>query len=186
MAPTAGHRCIFTGNLAEYQGIDLMLRAFKIALERVPEARLVIASDSSFAPYEGLAGELGIADRIDLVHSPTFDQLPALLASADVAITPRVGGDGIPVKLLNYMAAARAVVAFAGSAPGVVHGENGWLAAPGDIAGLADGIVTLLQQKELARRLGAAAQQYVQTNCRWETAAERCEVVYRSLLQKAA
>jgi len=84
------------------------------------------------------------------------------------------------------MAAGRAVVSFASSAPGVVHEETGWLVSPGDINALADGIVTLLQQSELARRLGTAAQRYVQANCRWETAAERCEGVYRRLLRKAA
>jgi glycosyltransferase involved in cell wall biosynthesis len=177
-----GKRLIFTGNLAEYQGIDLMLRAFRHAAERNREARLVIAADSSFAPYEALARELGIRDRLDLMASPPFADLPRLLASADIAINPRTDCDGVPVKLLNYMAAARAVVSFAGSAPGVTHGRNGWLAKSGDVEALGEGILTLLADPDRAKSLGRAAREYVAEHCSWPKAAERCEAIYRALV----
>ena len=67
-------RLIFTGNLAEYQGIDLMLKAFAAALPRIPAARLRIASDSSFEPYEALARELGIRQQIDIISSPSLQR----------------------------------------------------------------------------------------------------------------
>lgn len=184
--PTDGRTLLFTGNLAEYQGIDLMLRAFKIALERVPDARLLIASDSSFEPYEALAKELGVRARTEVIPSPPFKDLPALLLKGTVAVNPRTDGDGVPVKLLNYMAAARPVVSFAASAPGVVHGETGWLAPGADIAKLADGMVELLKNPELAQRLGLAGQRYVEENCQWPIVASRCEALYRRLMKEAA
>lgn len=182
--PGATPRLIFTGNLAEYQGIDVMLRAFAIVLQRVPEARLRIASDSPFDFYEALVGELGIRDSIDILPSPRFEELPAVLAAGGIAVNPRSDGDGIPVKLLNYMAAGRPVVSFDSSAPGVVHGETGWLVRSGDEAALAEGMVRLLQDPQLAERLGAAARGYVIENCRWSIVAERCEAIYRSLLEE--
>lgn len=176
-----GKTLIFTGNLAEYQGIDLMLKAFRHVAAEVPDARLAIASDSSFAPYEGLARELGIRDRIDLIASPTFDDLPGLLASADVAINPRTDCAGIPVKLLNYMAAARPVVSFDSSAPGVTHGQTGWLAESGNVEALAEGIVALLKDPHRAREIGRAARDYVVEFCSWPKAAEQCEQLFREL-----
>jgi glycosyltransferase involved in cell wall biosynthesis len=176
-----GRTLIVTGNLAEYQGIDLMLRAFRLVAARAPDTRLVIATDSSFAAYEALALELGIRARIDLVAAPDFNELPRLLAGADVAINPRTNCDGVPVKLLNYMAAARPVVSFDGSAPGVTHGKDGWLAANGDVAALADGVVTLLENPALARAIGQAAREQVTATCSWPRAAERCEAIYREL-----
>ena len=146
-----GKNLIFTGNLAEYQGIDLMLKAFQQVIAQVPDARLIIASDSSFAPYEALARELDIRDRIDLVASPAFADLPGLLARADIALNPRTNCDGIPVKLLNYMAAARPAVSFDTSAPGVTHGQNGWLAESGNVEAFAAGVVALLQDPARAR-----------------------------------
>jgi glycosyltransferase involved in cell wall biosynthesis len=176
---------VFTGNLAEYQGIDLMLKAFGLVLQRVANARLLIASDSTFEPYETLAHKLGVRPQIDIVQSPAFRELPALLAAGNVALNPRVDCDGIPVKLLNYMAAGRPVVSFASSAPGVVHGQTGWLAESGNVQALADGVVTLLQNRELAQDLGRAARRYVADNCRWPVVAERCEALYDNMIAAA-
>ena len=179
--PHADPSVIFTGNLAEYQGIDHMLKAFRHALNRVRDARLVIATDSSFEPYESLARELGIRDHIDIVSSPSFDDLPRLLAASDVAVNPRVNCDGVPVKLLNYMAAARPVVSFDSSAPGVVHGQTGWLAPSGNVEALGEGMVALLLDLERGRAIGRAAREYVVEHASWPRGAERCEQIYRRL-----
>lgn len=179
--PRSGRTLIFTGNLAEYQGIDLMLKAFQRVAADCPDVRLLVASDSSFAPYEALARALGIRERVDIEPSPAFADLPRLLASAEIALNPRENADGIPVKLLNYMAAARATVSFAGSAPGVSHGVNGWLATSGDIDAFAAGITALLQDPARARTMGAAARDYVVEHASWPKAAERCERIYESL-----
>jgi glycosyltransferase involved in cell wall biosynthesis len=179
---TDGRTLVFTGNLAEYQGIEIMLEAFAQVLKQVPDARLLIASDSSFAAYESQARTLGITESLDIIPSPDFRDLPALLARADVAVNPRVECDGVPVKLLNYMAAGRAVVSFASSAPGVVHQETGWLVESGSVPALAEGMITLLKQPALARRLGDAARHYVEENCSWHVVARRCESLYERLL----
>jgi glycosyltransferase involved in cell wall biosynthesis len=173
---------IFTGNLAEYQGIDHLLRAFARVARRMPDARLRIATESSFEPYEALARHLGIRARIDLIASPSFAQLPRLLADSDIAVNPRVDCDGVPVKLLNYMAAARAVVSFDSSAPGVRHGETGWLAPGGDDDALGDGMIALLEDPALAARIGAAARREVIEHSSWDRAARICEDVYARLL----
>jgi glycosyltransferase involved in cell wall biosynthesis len=80
------------------------------------------------------------------------------------------------------MAAARPVVSFDSSAPGVVHGSTGWLARSGDVEDFAAGILALLADPALAARLGTGARDYVVRQCSWELAAERCEKVYRALL----
>lgn len=180
----AGRTLIFTGNLAEYQGIDLLLQAFRDVVPRVPDVRLRIATDSSFAPYEQLAHELGIRDQIDVVAAPPFDELPQLLVEADIAVNPRGDCDGVPVKLLNYMAAGLPVVSFDTSAPGVVHGDTGWLTASGNVQAFAAGIVTLLNDRQRAEQIGRAAREYVVRHRSWSTAAERCEELYRSLRER--
>jgi glycosyltransferase involved in cell wall biosynthesis len=176
-----GRSLIFTGNLAEYQGIDLMLKVFQQVIAAVPDARLLIATDSSFGPYEALARELGIRDRIDLIPSPGFEGLPALLLGADVALNPRTDCDGIPVKLLNYMAAARPTVSFDTAAPGVTHGANGWLAESGNVEAFAAGVVALLQDRDRARTIGQSARDYVVEHASWPKAAEHCERIFESL-----
>lgn len=172
---------IFTGNLAPYQGIDLMLHALRKVLDRRSDVRLKIVSDSSFEQYGALVRDLGIGGSIDLVPAP-FEEIPGLLAGASVAVNPRTDCDGIPVKLLNYMAAGKPVVSFAGSAPGVSHRQDGWLVADGDVDGFADGALTLLANEELAGTLGRNARKLVQTRHNWDRSAEMAEDVYRRVI----
>jgi glycosyltransferase involved in cell wall biosynthesis len=144
----------------------------------------MIVSESSFAPYDPLASELGIRDSIEVVAAG-FDRIPALLAAADVAVNPRVDCDGIPLKLLNYMAAARPVISFASAAPGVRHRETGWLVHDGDVDAFADGILTVLADDGLAERLGKNARSFVEAHHSWQKTAEQTEQVYRALLAVA-
>jgi glycosyltransferase involved in cell wall biosynthesis len=176
---------LFTGNLARYQGIELLLQAFAQVVRAKPDVRLVIAADSSFEPYEPLARELGIRTSIDLLPAPEFDRLPTVLAGADVMVNPRTECDGMPVKLLNYMAASKPVVSFAAAAPGVQHRRTGWLVAEADVTAFAEGILTLLDDPELAHELGRGARRYVEANCRWPTMAERVQAVYERVLGAA-
>jgi glycosyltransferase involved in cell wall biosynthesis len=181
-APRGAERSlIFTGNLARYQRIDLLLGALRKVLDRRPGVRLTIVTESSFAPYESLAGELGVRSAIDLVNAG-FDRIPALLATADVAVNPRIDCDGIPLKLLNYMAASRPVVSFVGSAPGIRDHDTGWLAPDGDVEAFAAGVVSLLGDPGLAERIGRNARRFVEEHHSWKRAAEKAEEVYRGLL----
>jgi glycosyltransferase involved in cell wall biosynthesis len=172
---------IFTGNLAPYQGIDLMLSALRKVLDRRKDVRLQIVTESSFAEYERLARELGVTGSIDVVEAP-FTEIPRLLAGADVAINPRVDCDGIPLKLLNYMAAAKPVLSFAGSAPGLRHQETGWLVKDGDVDGFAQGVLALLADREMAGQLGRNARRFVEAEHSWTKSAGLCEAIYYRLL----
>ncbi|HUP00996.1 MAG TPA: glycosyltransferase family 4 protein [Gemmatimonadota bacterium] len=178
-------RMIFTGNLAPYQGIDLLLLAFREILQHRSDVRLQIVTDSSFEPYEPLARRLAIRASVDLIAAG-FDKIPALLAGADMAVNPRTSCDGIPLKLLNYMAAAKPVVSFAGSAVGIRHQETGWVVENGDVAGFARAALTLLADSTLADELGRNARTYVEEHHSWQRTAERTEEVYRRLIEGAA
>ena len=185
--PTPAPRCpgaprtlIFTGNLAPYQGIDLMLEAFRSVRARRKDVRLVIATEDSFGPYEPRAVALGVRPFIDL-HRVAFAQVPGLLGRADVALNPRVGCDGLPQKLLNYMAAGRPVVSFAGSAKHLVDGVNGVVVKDSDTEAFARAIDGLLADQSRAARLGAAAKDLIHGRLSWDATAEQVEGVYDRL-----
>ena len=179
----AAPRLIFTGNLARYQGIDAMLEALALVLRARPDARLSIVTNESFGEYEGRARELGVREAIDLLPASVDDE-PALLGRADVALNPRVDCDGIPMKLLNYMAAARPVVSFTGSAPGLTHRQHAWLVPDGDIAGFARGVLALLDDPVLGRAMGHRARRFVQTHHTWDRSAALGEEMYRRAMTR--
>lgn len=173
----------FAGNLAPHQGLELLLRSFALVRAGREEARLRIITSSPLAPYDPLAEELGIRGAIEL-RDGAFGDLPRNLAGCDVLVSPRVDCTGLPMKLLNYMAAGRPIVAFEGSAVHLRHGETGWIVPNGDTAGMADAIARLLDDAELAGRLGAAARREARAEFNWQTRATQVETVYERLLSR--
>jgi glycosyltransferase involved in cell wall biosynthesis len=85
------------------------------------------------------------------------------------------------MKLLNYMAAGKAIVASAGSAKGVVDGVTGRVVADGDEAAFADAIVQLLRDPGERARLGAAARRAVADPAAWDGVLDRVESIYRQV-----
>lgn len=181
----APKRIIFTGNLARYQGIDALLEALAEVVRHRRDVRLLIATDSDFSDYRSTAHRLGIEDLIELIPAPAFADLPALLETAHIAANPRVVADGMPVKLLNYMAAGKPVVSFEGSAPGLIQGDTAWLVPTSDPAEFGRGILALLDDPERARALGRRARSLVEEQHRWPVVAEQIERVYHAVLEPA-
>ncbi|NNM33042.1 MAG: glycosyltransferase family 4 protein [Gemmatimonadetes bacterium] len=180
--PKASEVVMFTGNLAAYQGIDLLLRAFARTLSLRPSARLAIVTDGAFDPYEPLAVRLGIRDSVDIVRAP-FNEQPRLLREARVAVSPRRVCDGVPQKLLNYMASGAAVVAFEGSAAHIEDGRTGRRIPDGDVDEMGRVIADLLRQPERAQALGRAARSEIQAGYTWGRMADRLVRFYEAVLR---
>jgi glycosyltransferase involved in cell wall biosynthesis len=173
----------FAGNLARHQGIEHLLAAFGKVRGRRNDVRLHIISSSDFGPYEGLAKELGIEDRIEL-ESVAFRQLPDRLSAADVLVNPRVEATGLPMKLLNYMAAGRPIASFEGSAAHLEDGRTALTAESGNSDALADAILRLLDDEELAARLGRAVKRQAREEFDWAIRAAQVEAVYERVLKR--
>lgn len=172
---------VFAGNLGPHQGIEPMLRAFQAVQQQRDDVRLQLVTSSGFESYETLAENLGVRNRIAIVKAG-FQELPHFLAAADVALNPRADGAGSPLKVLNYMAAGRPIVSFAASAKGLEHGKTGWLVEDGNVTAFATGVLRLLRDDDLARRLGDNARNEARSNYSWEKTAARVEAVYHKVL----
>ena len=177
---------MYTGALEEFQRIDYLLRAMREVSNAVPAAKLMIVgnalNEAQKAKHLSMAAELGLEDRLIFVDSVSLRRLPDYLAAADVAVVPRPDCPGHPVKLLNYMAAGRPIVSFAGSGKHIEHLHNGWLAADHDHQALGKGIVALLGDPKLSAELGSRARSTIENTLDWKTLVRGIEVLYRALL----
>ena len=177
---------IYTGNLDDYQGLDLLFASFRRVLMSVPSARLRIVSNSDPREMRGLAAHLRVDHRCEFVRPGTFQEVLGLLSRSDVAVIPRTNSTGFPIKLLNCMAAGVPVVACAGSAKGMTHMETGYLVEDGDEEGFSRGIITLLQDRDLAATLGRRARALVRERYDWDHLAGRIEEVYHRVMRSRA
>ena len=174
-------RLIYTGTLAPYQDVDVLLEAFAVAYRARPYLRLCMAVSSPFSTYEALARKLGVREAIELIPD-NFEQLPWQLAEADIAVLPRMHCDGIPQKLLNYMAAGKGIVSSAGSAKVMEHERTGLIVPNGDVRAFAAAIVRLADDRAYADALGSAARDYVERSYSWDGAAERLERIFERVV----
>ena len=101
-------------------------------------------------------------------------------------LTPRVtedgDRDGIPNVLVEAMACGLPVVSTSagGISELVSHGVNGFLTAPGDVAGIEKQIATLLDSPELRQQMGVAARNTVESDYDVNVAAEQLERIFLS------
>jgi glycosyltransferase involved in cell wall biosynthesis len=80
------------------------------------------------------------------------------------------------------MAAGKAIVASVGSAQGIRHGENGWVVPNGDVEAFAQAILTLIDDRALADRLGRNARRAANQTYTWARVVVEIEKIYETFL----
>jgi 1,2-diacylglycerol 3-alpha-glucosyltransferase len=152
---------MYTGINSPIQRLDYLLRAFSLVRREVPGVLLMIVSplehDPDLQANRALALDLGVQSDVIWVEGHKLTDLPAYLALASAAVISRPDMPGHPIKLLNYMAAARPIVCSEGAAKGVRHLHDAFVTRDHHWQGLAEGIITLLQNPMLASELGRNA-----------------------------
>jgi glycosyltransferase involved in cell wall biosynthesis len=155
---------VAVARLIPKKGIDLLIRAFASAGTLSGWTLQVIGDGEDRAGLERLAQELGVSDRVEFTGArPHAACLEAIAGAGIVALPCRTATngdkDGIPVVLMEAMAASRAVVA--GDLPAIreliTDGETGLLVPPDDAAALAAALERLAGDPALRARIGAAA-----------------------------
>src|SRR5437773_148962 len=167
----------YAGNLDGYQNLGFLLRSFARVRARVPAARLVLVTHAAPGALRRAVGP-----GVEIVRAKSYDEVRARLDAADVAVSPRAERSGFPMKLLNYMAAGKAIVASTGSAKGLRDGITGRIVPDGDEAAFAAAVIELLSDAAACARLGAAARHAVEDPRAWDGVLDRIETVYRNVL----
>jgi glycosyltransferase involved in cell wall biosynthesis len=142
-----------TATLRPQKAVEVMIAATGILRRTHPDARLLVAGGGDVARLHDVAAAQGVADAV-LLLGPRVD-VADLLAAASVGVLSS-DFEGMPLAVLEYMAAGLPVVATAvGGVPEIVReGETGFLVAPRDPAALAERVSRLLDDPELARDMG--------------------------------
>ena len=168
----------YAGNLDGYQNLDVLLAAFRRVRLAEPAARLVLVTHAD-ARANAARLVAGIPDPgVEIVQAASYEEVRARLAGAAIAVCPRSERSGFPMKLLNYMAEAKAIVVSMGSAKWIVHGVTGVVVPDHDPDAFAAAIVDLLRDAGARARLGRAARAAVEDRTAWENVLDRIEAVY--------
>jgi phosphatidylinositol alpha-1,6-mannosyltransferase len=161
--------------LDPHKGVDTVIRALPAVVERFPHVRYLVAGSGDRSSLERLAHRSGVADRVRFLGGVSERDLPGLynLASLYVGVSRianRIGVEGFGISLVEASACGLPVVAGnSGGIPDAVReGETGFLVPPEDPGALAEAIIRVLADNELAKRVGAAGRRAVETHYNWD------------------
>nr|WP_245320945.1 glycosyltransferase family 4 protein [Methanofollis sp. W23] len=170
---------LFFGRLEEYKGLSYLLDAMPGVAERVPGARLIIAGNGDFSPYQ---------DAVDPawceVHNRYImdDEVAGLFRRASVVALPYIEGTQTGIVPIAYALKKPVVVTAVGSIPEVVEeGKTGHIVRPRDAGALEEALIDLLTDPRRCTEMGEAGYQKMRTELSWEIVAERTRAVYREI-----
>ena len=166
------------GGFHKFHGLDLAIDMAASLKETIPDLTLLLVGDGvERQRLESRVSELGL-DNVMFTGTVGHSDVPAHIAAMDVALvlSPKDGQFHYsPIKLREYMACARPVIASrAGElAEYIDEGADGLLVEPGNVDDLAAAVRSLYESPELRSKLGKAGRDRMVREGSWERQVDR-------------
>jgi PEP-CTERM/exosortase A-associated glycosyltransferase len=178
----------FIGSFYRYEGLDLLVEAFSIVVERRPSVVLLLVGGGEME--EELAAQvkrLNLKKKVIMVGRVPHERIPGVYALADILAYPRylmrLTDLVTPLKPLEAMAMGKALVAsnVGGHHELIKHGETGLLFPAGNTLALAESLERLLNDDAFRDKLRLEASRWVREHHTWE----KTTAVYQEMYAKA-
>lgn len=169
----------YLGLLNEYQGLSTLLRAAQRVLDEMRDVHFLVMGYPNVEEYRRMAVELDIADRISMPGRIPYGLARDYLAACDVGVSAKQAITEANGKLLNYMAVGIPVVATDTEMNRELLGDLGVYADVDDPVGLAESLMRVLKDDDLARDLGRRLRKRAMEDVSWQAGSERIVEVYR-------
>jgi len=182
---------LYLGTLAAWQGVELLLAALPLVLEKQPVQLRVVGRGRKDRrkSLQKHVRKSGLAESVALDGALPHDTIPQVVNQAAVCVAPLMFNDRnvtqgcCPIKVLEYMACRRPVVAA--NLPVVRElardGVEALLFEPDDVDDLARCLLRLLDDGVLTERLAANGYERVRREFTWAIAREGLLAVYESM-----
>jgi glycosyltransferase involved in cell wall biosynthesis len=179
---------LYCGNLEPYQGIDLLLDSFSLASRQTKKVDLVIigGADGDIQFYKEKASILGIDNRTHFLGPKPFNQLDEFLAEADILVAPRIRGINTPMKVFPYLHSGKPVLLTDLYTHNQILTNNEACLAPANPIGFSKGILDLVENESLRRRLGKNGREFVEKNHTYSSHQKRLHGVYNWIEKQIA
>ncbi len=168
--------------LSKQKGINYLLEAAKIIIEKIPNTHFLIVGDGPLRnELHNFAKDLGIFKNIHFLGFRT--DCEKLLKVMDVFVLSSID-EGLPMALLEAMATKKPVVVTSvGSIPNVIkNNENGFLVEPANSKELAEKIIYLLNNEQKRKEFSEKAFKTVVNNYSSEAMCKGYLKVYNEIL----
>ena len=160
----------FAGWFVPWHQLDVLVAQFATLAKANPQLRLLLVGDGPLrASLEAQATALGIRDQLLFTGPVPHAEMPSYLAAMDICVVPHSNAYRSPIKLFEYMAVGRAIVAPRTEPIGLIlrDGENGLLFELENGDSLRSQLASLVADATLRTRLGEQARTDVTERHTW-------------------
>ncbi|ODS38990.1 MAG: hypothetical protein A7315_03000 [Candidatus Altiarchaeales archaeon WOR_SM1_79] len=188
-----GYFCLgFVGSFRAWQGLDTLIEAMKVVKDKgFHSIRCVLVGDGESMNYlKDIVNRYGLHREIVFVGRIRYEEVSEFINAFDVCLAPfkRERNEKIglsPLKLYEYLACARAVIAsrVQGVSEVIERGKCGYLFEPGDATDLALRIFESYGEWDRLPKLGHNGRILVEKNFSWEKIARSVENVLRQAVR---
>ena len=161
-------RILFFGRINPYKGLDVLLRAMKIVIKKIPYIKLNIVGNGDIGEYKYLIED--IKDNLELnVRWIKDEEVEGFFSNSDFVVVPYIEASQSGVIPLSYSFGLPVIASKIGGIPEqVLEGETGFLLEPGEVEELAKKIIELYENKELIKTLGKNSYIFAKEKLSWE------------------
>lgn len=181
--PASAQIIVYSGTFESYQGLPLLLRALPYVVAAAPQSLLVLVGAAGERQVEAVRAELspGLQKHLRVVARQPREVVARYLTVADVLVSPRISGENAPLKIFNYLGAARPIVATDITAHRAVLQNDEAILVEATSEALAQAILRVLQDEQLAQRMAKSARAFRRERLGWPTFIAEVEQIYGSL-----
>jgi len=183
---------LFVGRLIAWKGVYNLIRAMKLVITTVDNVHLtIIGNGPERAQLIQFTKDLGISSQIQFCDNIGKRQLLMRYKNADLFVLPSIivnkQTEGLGVVLLEAMASGVPVIGSnIGGIPDIIKDEiNGLLVPAGDPQALADAIIRILKNPDLAERFRKAGLETVRERFSWDVITDQFVEVYQEILKES-
>jgi glycosyltransferase involved in cell wall biosynthesis len=178
----------FAGRLVREKGADVLLRAFAKIVGNLPSARLIIAGDGPERErLELLVSDLNLTSSVTIHGHLSNADIDGVFNGAWVQAVPSVWSEPFGITAVEAMMRGTAVVASGsgGLREIIENGKSGFLVPPGDADALAEKLLLLLRDKNLAEAIGTAGRLIAESKFSEEVFLNKLLDIYETLYIKS-
>lgn len=176
----------FVGGFYPWHGLDLLFNVFKYLSDKYGKAILLLVGDGPMKlALEKKVIEFHLGKRVIFPGCIPNHELDAYIAAFDIAVMPHSNEYGSPMKIYEYMAMEKAVIApkLGPLIDGINHGENGLLFEPENEEHLRESLCELLDNETLRKDMGKKGRLKILKQHNWNRNGESVINLFAGIVQ---
>jgi glycosyltransferase involved in cell wall biosynthesis len=187
---TETERTIFFLSLLDefhkYKGLDYLLEAMELVKKEIPAVKLIVGGGGKLLNYyREKTVSLGLEKNVDFAGYIPIESVPEYYRNCSLFVLPSISAshEGFGIVSLEAMACGKPVVTtdIVGTAEDIKKYDSGIVIKPMDTKALADAIISILQDKKEAKRMGTNGRELIEKKYSWVNIAKKIENIYDSI-----